>query len=422
MATHIDSGPGKGAPNNEPPQTGATKRQYFPELQGIRAIAVLAVITIHSAFTAGQIGFMDYQPENGVLAVIIERFTRESLPILFALSGFLIYRPFALATIAGTPKPALGPYAWRRVLRIFPAFWLVSIVVMFTLGREQVTDVLYALRVLSMQHVYQAGAIPAGLESTWSMATESMFYLLLPLFAWLFDRLARRASDPAAKARRILVPIVAIIAIGYAFSAWSHSAALGPYPVQGNWPPGWFGYLAVGMALAVLSAAAETSPKAVIGPYRLISKYPGRTWGLALIVIILFSFSPMGNQGTSNYPDTATIMFDQPIDLTIVFLLLAPLTLPGVRSKILTTVLSVRPLQFVGKVSYGMFLWHIPVILWYTNGTMSSENFPLTWLIVQAGAFVLGVVSYYVVEKPALTLRNRFGKKPVEPSTPVLAR
>ncbi|MET9070475.1 acyltransferase family protein [Streptosporangium sandarakinum] len=421
MATDIASGTSRGGPDAQPPQARDTKRQYFPELQGIRAIAVLAVITIHSAFTAGQIGFGDY-PGNGAFAVVLERFTRESLPILFALSGFLIYRPFALATMAGTARPDLKAYAWRRALRIFPAFWLVSIVVMLTLGREQVTSLWYALRVLSMQHVYNAGAIPAGLESTWSMATESAFYVLLPFFAWFAGRLASRAADPAAKARRILVPIAAIIVIGYAFSAYSHSTALGPYPVQGNWPPGWFGYLAVGMALAAMSAAAEASPTTMLAPYRLVAKHPGLCWLAALVVIVLFCFSPVGGQGTADYPTMAVVMFDQPIDLLIVFLLLAPLTVPGVRSRFIESVLTVRPLQFIGRVSYGMFLWHIPVILFYTDGTMSSDNFPLTWLIVQVGSFLAALVSYYAVEKPAMRLRNRFGKKPVEPSIPVLAR
>ncbi|MCT9933194.1 acyltransferase [Planotetraspora sp. A-T 1434] len=420
MAADIVNGPGQGAKNAEPAQPRDTKRQYFPELQGIRAIAVLAVITVHSAFTAGKLGFLTYHPENGVLAVVLERFTRESLPILFGLSGFLIYRPFALATIADARKPELGAYAWRRALRIIPAFWLVSIIVMFTIGRDQVSSVWYALRVLSMQHVYQAGAIPQGLEATWSMATETAFYVFLPLFAWLFARLARRTADPAGRARRILLPIGILILIGYAFGAWSHSAAVGPYPVQGNWPIGWVGYLAVGMGLATLSAAAETSPNAVLAPYRLVAKYPGWCWFAALIVLILFCFSPAGGQGTADYPTLTTFLFDQPVDLLLVFLLLAPLTVPGVRSRVLDAVLTVKPLQFIGKVSYGMFLWHIPFLYFYNGSLVGGKNFPLTWAVVMGGSFLAAVVSYYAVEKPALRLRNTFGKSSAQPSIPVL--
>ncbi|OPG07004.1 acyltransferase [Microbispora sp. GKU 823] len=420
MATDIASGSSADA-RGSAPAPSRVKRQYFAELQGIRALAVLAVITIHSAFTAGQIGFMG-KPGNGFFAIILERVTRESLPILFALSGFLLYRPFVLASMAGAPKPDLKSYAWRRVLRIGPAYWLLAVVMLLTLGREQVTGVWYVVRVLVMQHVYQAGAIPTGMESTWSMATETLFYALLPIFAWLFARFARGASGPAGQARRLLVGVALIALVAYAFSAYSHLPSLGPWPVQGNWPIGWFGYLAVGMALAVLSAAAETSPDGMLAPYRLIARHQGATWAVAAVVILLFCFSPVGGQGTSDYPTLAQVMFDQPIDLLIVFLLLAPLTVPGERSKFIAATMTWRPLQFIGKVSYGMFLWHIPMIYFYNGSMVGGSNFPRTLLVVVAGSFLAAVVSYYLVERPALNLRNRFGKASREPSTPVLVR
>ncbi|MBG0829105.1 acyltransferase [Planomonospora sp. ID67723] len=396
----------------------ATRGQYFPELQGIRALAVLAVVTIHSAFASGQIGYLD-QPGNGVLAVVLERFTRESLPILFALSGFLLYRPFALATIAGAEQTyKLGSYAWRRALRIFPAYLLLAVVIMFTLGKEQITGFWYVVRVVTMQHVYEPGGIPQGMESTWSMATEIAFYALLPLLAWAFHRLASGAATPAAKARRVLLPIGAIILIGYAFSAWSHHPSLGEYPVQGNWPIAWFGYLAVGMALATMSAAAESD--GWLAPYRLIARNPLGTWAVAFGITILYCFSPMGDQGTANFPTTSVVLFNQPIDLLIVFLMLAPLTVPGVRSRFISAVLNITPLQFIGRVSYAMFLWHIPAIyLWNLWGT---TNFPLALLLVHGTAFTAAVISYYAVERPALRLRNKLGKGSVEPSTPVLVR
>ncbi|MEU9889569.1 acyltransferase [Sphaerisporangium sp. NPDC051011] len=401
-----------------------TRGQYFPELQGIRALAVLAVITVHSAFAAGQLGYAD-QPGNGWVAVVIERFTRESLPILFALSGFLLYLPFARKTIEGAPQRYnLGSYAWRRALRIFPAFWLLALVALFTplflmAGQEQASyGFWYIVRVLTMQHVYVAGGIPSGMESTWSMATEIAFYILLPVFAWLFHRLAAGAATPQAKARRMMVPIFAIVLIGYAFSAWSHHPSLGQPPVQGNWPIGWFGYLAIGMALATLSAAAQSG--GWLAPYRLIARHPGRTWLVALGVIILYCFSPMGDQGTSDFPYTEIVLFDQPIDLLIVFLLLAPLTVPDLRSRFLTGVLTIRPLQYIGRVSYAMFLWHIPAI--YIWNLWEPTNFALTLLLVHGTAFVAALISYYAVEKPALRLRNKLGKGSAEPSTPVLVR
>ncbi|HLU75382.1 MAG TPA: acyltransferase [Nonomuraea sp.] len=421
MATDIVGGSGAGTRERDPGPSIRTKREYFPELQGIRAIAVLAVITVHSAFTAGWLGHSG-NPGNGFYAVLIERFTRESLPILFALSGFLLYRRFALVTIAGAAKPDLKAYAWRRVLRIFPAYWLQVVGVLVLLSSGHITGFWQVFRVMTMQHVYVAGDIVPGLESTWSMATEIAFYVTLPIMAWIGHRMAARTADPVAKARRLLVGIFAIILIGYAYSAYSHLPELGPYPLQGNWAPGWFGYLAVGMGLAVLSVAAEVAPDRLIRPYRLIAKYPGATWFAALVVILLFCFSPAGGQGTVDYPPTSVVLFDQPVDLTIVFLLLAPLTVPGVRSKVIASVLNFRPLQFIGRVSYGMFLWHIPFIYFWNGSMFGAESYLEILLKVQISSFLMAVVSYYLVEKPALTLRNRLGKVSAEPSMPVLVR
>src|SRR5690606_19114933 len=90
--------------------------------------------------------------------------------------------------------------------------------------------------------------------------------------------------------------------------------------------------------------------------------------------ILLFCFSPAGGQGTVDYPPTSVVLFDQPVDLTIVFLLLAPLTVPGVRSKVIASALNSRPLQFIGRVSYATFLSHIPFIyFWNRLGKVSAE-------------------------------------------------
>ncbi|MGW4794206.1 acyltransferase family protein [Nonomuraea sp. NPDC004297] len=421
MTTNIVDGSGAGTRQGDPGPSGGLKRQYFPELQGIRALAVLAVITVHSAFTGGLLG-VDGRPGDGFGAILLERVTRESLPILFALSGFLLYRPFVLVTLAGAARPNLKAYAWRRFLRIFPAFWLVVVGTLILIGGDKVTGFWQVFRVVIMQHVYVAGDITPGLESTWSMATEIAFYVALPLMAWAGHRMTRSVADPVAKARRLLAALFVVILIGYAYSAYSHLPELGPYPVQGNWPPGWFGYLSIGMGLAVLSVAAEIRPDRLIGPYRWIARHPGATWAVAGIVILLFCFSPAGGQGTVDYPPTSVLLFDQPIDLLITGLLLAPLTVPGMRSKVLSGLLTFGPLQYVGRVSYSMFLWHIPFIYIWNGSLFGAESFPLLLLQVMGSSFLTAVAAYYLVEKPALTLRNKLGKASKEPSTPVLVR
>ena len=86
----------------------------FAAEQSFQAIAVVPVVLFHagvSVFSGGYVG----------------------VDIFFVLSGFLLYRPFVRAHLAGTRGPAVGRYLKRRFLRIFPAYWLVLLCVLFVL-------------------------------------------------------------------------------------------------------------------------------------------------------------------------------------------------------------------------------------------------------------------------------------------------
>src|SRR5882757_2038625 len=409
----IDRAPSAGTPK--------TKRQYFPELQGIRAIAVLLMVVLHTSLTAGTLYYTGHNGA-GFFAVLLERVGRESLPIMFALSGMLIFRPFALNILAGASKPGIGSYAWRRVLRIVPGFWLVSLVILLTLDWKNITGLWYVVRVATMQHVYNTGGIPSGMEQTWSMATETAFYVLVPLLAWLCTRITRGVTDTVTKAKRMLIPMAGIILVGYAFTAWSHQASFGPWDIQGNFPPGWFGYLAIGMGLAVLSAVAEEIPGKFLGWYKLAASKPLLCWGLAASITALFCFSPFGDQGTANYPGAVVSLVNQPIDLLIVTLIMAPLTIPAERSRFIKAVLTWKPLVFLAKISYGIYLWHIAIIYWLLGGLLGQHNWFLAQIIVIGASSVLATISYYRVERPALKLRGRLGKSSTEPGVAVLVR
>src|SRR3954468_10008623 len=89
----------------------------FPAFDGLRAIAALSVLVVH---TAGDAGTM-YQPgRGGALLAHLD----VGVTIFFLISGFLLYRPFAAARLSRRPRPDLRRYGVARVLRIVPAYWL----------------------------------------------------------------------------------------------------------------------------------------------------------------------------------------------------------------------------------------------------------------------------------------------------------
>src|SRR3954451_5306241 len=88
----------------------------FPLVDSMRAIAALAVFGTHVAFFMGAYDGSPIGPYAQRLDVGVTGF--------FLISGFLLYRPFVLARQGGDALPAVGAYAWRRGLRIAPAYWV----------------------------------------------------------------------------------------------------------------------------------------------------------------------------------------------------------------------------------------------------------------------------------------------------------
>ena len=398
----------------------ATERRFSPVLEGMRGLATICVLINHTAFTAGLMGYTGVQ-KQGFLADMVDRFTDPSLPILFVLSGMLLYRPWALAAIGGTKKPELRPYLWRRGLRAFPAYWLLTIVAMLSLNWPMVTNAWYWIRALLMMQVYQVNAMPMGMEQTWSMSTDIAFYLTLPFIAWALNRWAGKAATPAGRARRIIVPLLGLVVVGYTFNILTHLPALGQWPISNNWPPAWMDLVVIGMILATLSAAAEVSPSTMPSVARWITRWPIWCWLISLILVWAWQFSPLNDQGLANYRTLSQTVVSHGMECLIPFLMMAPLAFQKVNSPFINNVLTVWPLRMVGKISYGVYLWHIAFIYYIVGGLAGAHDFWLLTLEVIGASIGAATVSYFAVEQPAQRLRRRLGKATVGPSAEWLA-
>ena len=119
--------------------------------------------------------------------------------LVFLLSGFLLYRPWARAAMVAGEGPAVGGYALRRAARILPAYWLMVAFTLLLLPEIQPVRWQAWPVHLGLLHIYVPGFTLEGLTQTWSLATEVAFYLLLPLLAWLAGRQAGVSATPGGR-------------------------------------------------------------------------------------------------------------------------------------------------------------------------------------------------------------------------------
>lgn len=397
-----------------------TKRRYFPELEGMRGLAALGVLTTHVALSAGQVGVGDF-PGNGFAGVMLHQL-HVSLPIFFVLSGVLLYRPFVAATILGTKRPRVGPYLWRRLLRTMPAYWLLAVVTLVLLNRDTVHTLWEVVRPMLLLHIYQENARVLGMEQTWSLATEVAFYALLPFLAWLLHLFARRVEDPVGRSRRILAVLLLPVVVGIAYTVYVHGPAFEPWAIQQEWPLKWFGYVAVGMALATLSVTADAAPDRVPAPYRLLMRRPSLAWVAAVCVYLAACFSPFGQPGYANYPAVPQAVTEHVLYLLFGLFVLAPLTTPKGSPRFMVAFLSNPVMTYFGRISYGVYLWHIAIIYFYAGGLFDAGGFVELMSVVLVGSVLAATVSYFLVEAPAMRLRERLGQATVKPSVMVVER
>lgn len=332
---------------------------YRPEIDGLRAIAVLAVVLFHARlgpFTGGYVG----------------------VDIFFVISGFLITSIIVREIESGAFSFA-GFYE-RRIRRIFPALFVV-IAATFVAGWFILTPKDYQDFARSAMHTTvftsnflfnnRAGYFAPAAETqpllhTWSLAVEEQFYLIAPIALLCLHRLS-------ARSRLILFSVLLLM-----------SLAVAEYGVRREWPSAFYllparaWELMLGMALALGFLPAIAS--------RGLSEIMGLA-GLGLIASTIAGYTSQ-----TPFPGVAAII---PC-LGAALIICSTSTQPtAVRSLV-----SWSPVVGIGKISYSLYLWHWPLLAFATYG-WDDEIGAIVRLGLIALAVLLSVLTYRYVEQPA---------------------
>ena len=380
---------------------------HFPLIDAVRGIAVIAVVAAHSTF------FMSLTGSDSLASIRFDF----SVRVFFMISAFLLYRPWVRARLADWDPPSAKAFAWRRLLRIVPAYYLALTVIAIWLGLSYVFGARGIPTYYGFAQVYQPGWAVGGLPQAWTLNVEVVFYALLPVWGGLMRRIA--ASSVAQKLRQELIGcgVLVLVSFLYKLIVTATGAIDGPegVPFQLNTLT-FLDDFAIGMALGAVSAAYEgrrDQPRAI----RLLDRRPEAAWALALALVVFTSllvgfFGEVAeNIQGAPYVERHYLL----AAIGVALLLPAMFGDPGGGGAV-RRVLSNRVLTYLGMISYGLYLWHFAVLVQLERWNFQSVAADVgEWIWFPAallGGTLLATVSYYVVEVPLLRLKSVVKSRP----------
>ncbi len=336
--------------------TRTTGWNYRPDIDGLRALAVVAVVLFHyrvPGFWGGYVG----------------------VDVFFVISGYLITGLILKETTEG--RFSLRSFYERRIRRIFPALFatlavatVLAALLFFPVsfarfGKSLLATAFFASNLEFWREAgyFDVAADQKPLLHLWSVAVEEQFYLVFPALLLLIGARSRW---------RLTAAIGAIFAASLACSLWSvrHAPTAGYYLL-----PSRMWELMLGALLAI---GAVTVPD--------IRRLPAlaSAAGLALIGYAVFAF-----RHETAFPGAAALV---PCVGTALVIVAGEASPPN-------RMLSLRPIVFVGLISYSLYLWHWPIYV-FARAALFRAPTPIEATCLIALSFTLAVLSWNYVERP----------------------
>ncbi len=356
----------------KPTQAG---QRYLPGLDGLRALAVLAVIAYHEQFS--------WAP-GGLLGV----------GVFFTLSGYLI-TGLLLSQWTSDGRLHLRDFWVRRARRLLPALFVMLTVVTAWVSiadRARLAGLRAPLGaaatywsnwylIAANQSYFARFAPPAPLDHLWSLAVEEQFYLLWPGLL-LLGLVALRKFFKTRQFAWLALPTLLLAAASAAEMWWLYQPGYDPTRVYEGTDTRAFGLL-IGAALAMACPVSKLATAGRRGRLLLDGFGAAGLAGILWMIWRVGEYSPFSYRGGMVVLSVATA---------------GVLAAGACPATLVARGLGWRPLRWIGVRSYGIYLWHYPVIV-LTSPANSAEDLPRAAAQV-AASVALAALSWHFVEEP----------------------
>jgi peptidoglycan/LPS O-acetylase OafA/YrhL len=367
--------------------SGAPHRRlaYMPALDGVRAFAVVAVMMYHGGLSITTGGFM-------------------GVDSFFVLSGFLI-TSLLVSEWRESLTVKLSAFWARRARRLLPALLLMLVFVAIlasvivakgtypALRLDALATLLYVSNwhfILVNSNYFNETASASPLIHTWSLAVEEQFYLIWPLVVLGILRLT--------KSLRVLFVVCCAAALGSAIEMdllYRTTSTNRIYLGTDTRSQCLFIGCALAVGLVLLTKRSHTEGRLAPGELWTPKGNVGRTLcglgglaGLAAALVIWAATST-----TSSFPYKGGFFL---IGLATAGVILSAI---GAPKSPVPRLLSLPPIRYIGRISYGLYIWHWPLFIWLDQSRTGASGYGL-FALRAVVTFAVSVASYHLVEQP----------------------
>jgi len=359
---------------------------YRPEIDGLRAIAVVSVILYHA-----QIAILGFKTFSGGFI---------GVDIFFVISGYLI-TSIILKELILTKTLSFKHFYERRIRRIFPLLLLVMLTslplawmyLMPTSFVDFSKSLLYSLGFSSNFYFYYSGLIYGGENGilkpflhTWSLSIEEQFYIIFPIILFIIFKYFRKY---------LLTILVIVFIQSLVLSDWGSKN----YPSLTFYVlPSRIWELLAGSILAYFEIELKKTGERVGRDGKIIAKITMLNLtlpalGFFLIVNSIFLFNDK-----MFHPSFYTLQPIIGVCLIIWF---------SHKDELITKILSSKLFVKIGLISYSLYLWHYPIFVFARITEFAKDN-NFKSLLLGIIILLLSIMSFYFIERPARNKKNQF--------------
>ena len=422
------------------------QKKTIAVLDGVRAVACFTVILYHINLITSSLH--DWQPlALGVFIPAIMRTGAAGVTLFFVLSGFLLFLPYAKAILFENRWPSMRQFYLRRALRILPGYYISLGLLILWMHQEYLQPAHW--KELGLFLTFTMDSSPLTFQKLngpfWTLAVEWQYYLLLPFLALGFGCLVRKLGGSSLQRRwwALIGCLALMVCWGVSSRYW------GPYFLSATpsfFPPiilrvaafflyGTSGKYLEDFAIGMTVSSCYVLSQQLTAEHPLnwlkagIHRYSLWLWGMGVLMLLFVAcwtgnywyhhLIPLFDSLSSSYSQYNELGLATGYGLCITALLFGPANL--------RRPLEWMPVRWLGHISYSLYMWHLPFLIFfiafaqsYIHSAGSLLVYSLYWLCVVIIIIPFSYVFYLLIEQPWIQLGNKIlsRKKRITPEKP----